>query len=192
MSTDFDDKVMADAARLARDIAPERDLWPGIEAALTRPADAARHAGDPRPGRAPWYAQAAAAVLLVAGSSLMTYVVVDREPVTVQQPAPAGLVLESASFGGQYELSGGYKLARTNVQAQMEHELRKLSPEARAEVEDNLAVIRGAIDEINAALAQEPNNVLLQDLLFKAYREELAVMRKVGGLTQDIMLRNDI
>lgn len=190
MSTDFDDKLMADAARLARDIAPQRDLWPGIEAAITRPADAALRAG--RPGRTPWYAQAAAAVLLVAGSSLLTYVVVDRQTVTVQQPAPAGLVLESASFGGQYELSGGYKLARTNVQAQMELELRKLSPEARAEVEENLAVIRGAIDEINAALAREPGNTLLQDLLFKAYREELAVMRKVGGLTQDIMLRNDI
>jgi hypothetical protein len=74
----------------------------------------------------------------------------------------------------------------------MDMEMAKLSPEARANVEENLAVIRGAIVEINAALEQEPGNVLLQELLMKTYREELAVMQRVGGLTQDVMLRNDI
>lgn len=189
MSRNFEDKLMADAARLAREIAPGRDLWPGIEAAISAPA---RPGAPPDRRRTPWYAQAAAAVLLVAGSSLVTYVLVDRDEIPMPQPAPEGLVLESASFGGQYELSNGYKLARTNLQAHMQQELAKLSPEARAEVEENLAVIRGAINEINAALEEEPGNVLLQDLLLRTYREELAVMRKVGGLTQNVMLRNDI
>lgn len=183
MTTKTDDELMAKAAGLAKAIAPERDLWPGIEAAIGK---------RERRSWTPYFAQAAAVLLLVGGSSFVTYTVMDKEPVIIERPVESGLVLEQASFGGQYELSSGYKLARTNLQAQMERELEKLSPAARAGVEQNLAVIRHAIAEINTALEQEPGNALLQELLLKTYREELAVMRKVGGLTQDVMSRNDI
>ncbi len=182
MTTQTDDELMARGARLAQEIAPERDLWPEIEAAISRPARR----------WTPYFAQAAAVLLLIAGSSFVTYTFMGKETVVVERPVDGGLVLEEASFGGQYELADGYKLARTKLETQMQHEVEKLSPETRAGVEQNLAVIRDAIAEINAALEQEPGNALLQDLLMKTYREELAVMRKVGGLTQDVMSRNDI
>ena len=76
--------------------------------------------------------------------------------------------------------------------AQLDAELQRLSPEAREEVRTNLAMIRGAIGQINAALAEEPDNPLLQELLLQTYREELALMRRVGGLTQHVMSRRDI
>jgi hypothetical protein len=56
----------------------------------------------------------------------------------------------------------------------------------------NMRVIRDAIDEINGALAAEPESVLLQELLLSAYREELDMMQKIGGLTNDVMMRTDI
>lgn len=183
MTTEFDDKLSANAARLAKDIAPERDLWPEIEAAISAPQ---------RRRFSPYWAQAAGVLLLVAASSILTYSLTRTDPVIIERPVPADLSLQTASFGGGYELSSGYMLARTNLQAQMDRELDKLSPAARAGVEQNLQVIRDAITEINAALEQEPGNVLLQELLLRTYREELAVMRKVGGLTQDVMSRNDI
>ena len=61
-----------------------------------------------------------------------------------------------------------------------------------AGVEKNLEIIRTAIAEINAALEQSPDNILLQDLLIDTYQQELAVMRKIGGLTHNVMSRNDI
>jgi len=183
MNTEFDDKLFANAARLAKDIAPERDLWPEIADAIAAP---------PRRRLAPQWAQAAGVLLLVAASSILTYVTTREDPVIIERTVPADLSLQTASFGSEHELSSGYKLARTNLQAQMDRELDKLSPAARAGVEQNLQVIRDAITEINAALEQEPGNVLLQELLLRTYREELAVMRKVGGLTQDVMSRNDI
>jgi hypothetical protein len=182
MTTEFDDKLMTDAAKLARGIAPERDLWPDIEAAIAKP----------RRTRTPFFAQAAAVLLLVAGSSFVTYTVMDTDPVIVERPVNTELGVERASYGGQLELSSEYQMARTNLKAQMDKELARLSPEARAGVEQNLAVIREAIAQINAALEREPGNVLLHDLLLKTYREELDVMRKVGDLTQDVMLRSDI
>jgi hypothetical protein len=96
------------------------------------------------------------------------------------------------SFGSNYELGQGFQDARNNLAAQLDLELDRLSPDARAGVEENLEVIRSAITEINSALEEEPNNVLLQGLLLKTYRDELSVMRKVGGLTQSVMSRNDI
>jgi hypothetical protein len=89
-------------------------------------------------------------------------------------------------------LGQGFQDARSNLAAQLDIELDRLTPEARAGVEENLAVIRNAIVEINSELEMEPDNILLQELLLKTYRDELTVMRKVGGLTQSVMSRNDI
>ena len=67
-----------------------------------------------------------------------------------------------------------------------------MSPETRADVEASLQTIRGAITDINAALSEEPNNPLLQELLLSSYREELAVMRQINGIATTVMRRNDI
>tara|TARA_R110002049_G_scaffold20717_12_gene75965 strand:- start:14242 stop:14793 length:552 start_codon:yes stop_codon:yes gene_type:complete len=183
MSTETDDKLMTDAARLATSIAPERDLWSGIEAAIETPAPRRQFS---------YFAQAATVLLLVGASSLITWSLTRTEPVIVEVPAREGLVLQTASFGANHELGEGFRLARTSLRSQLDEELAKLSPESRAGVEENLQLIRNAITEINAALEAEPGNVLLQQLLLKTYREELAVMRNVGGLTQSVMSRNDI
>ena len=82
--------------------------------------------------------------------------------------------------------------SQDRLQAQLDVELERLSPEAREEVQENLAMIRGAIGQINKALAEEPDNSLLQELLLQTYREELALMQRVGGLTQHVMSRKDI
>ena len=60
------------------------------------------------------------------------------------------------------------------------------------DIQDNLDVIQKAIVEINTALEQEPDNVLLQSKLLGAYREELTLLRRVSGLTRNVMTRNDI
>jgi len=111
---------------------------------------------------------------------------------TKVEVVPAGLVFEQASFGGRYVLGVGYQEAHRDVEAQLRTELERLSPTAREEVEQNLAMIRGAIGQINAALADEPDNPLLHELLLQTYREELAMMQRVGGLTQHVMSRKDI
>jgi hypothetical protein len=85
-----------------------------------------------------------------------------------------------------------YQEAHGDLAARLDDELARLSPESREEVELNLAMIRGAIAQINAALEKEPDNALLQDLLLKTYHEELALMQRVGGLTQHVMSRRDI
>ena len=184
-----DDKLTASARQLAKEISPEQDLWPGIEAAITRPA-------IPEPRRSRWtpmLAQAAAVVLLIGASSSITYLVVKDDGTTVvPEIAATGLDVTRTAFGSDYNLNTDYELARADLLENLDTELGKLSPGDRQDIVASLAVIRGAIDDINAALAQDPDNAYLQDLLIKTYREELNVMRKVGGVTQNVMLRGDI
>jgi hypothetical protein len=177
-----DDELIAAAKNLSTEISPEKDLWPGIAAAIAAPQ---------RSRWIPMFAQAAAVVLLIGASSSLTYFVT-RDQVQIIEVVPAGLVFEQASFGGRYALGLEYQEAHGDLAAQLDEELARLSPESRKDVEDNLAMIRGAIGQINEALAKEPDNALLQELLLQTYHEELALMQRVGGLTQYVMSRRDI
>ena len=182
MSNEHEDKLLQAAGRLATEISPERDLWPGIEEAINRPS---------RSRWTPMLAQAAAVVMLVGASSLITYTLVKQEPVVIEVSRP-GLAADQAAFTNSSFLGDGYRMARGSVSAQLHRELERLSPEARADIERNLAVIRQAIADINQALAKEPDNELLQELLANAYREEVAIMQRVGTLAQQLVPRKDI
>jgi cytochrome c biogenesis factor len=185
---DLDDKLAMAARGLATEIVPQRDLWPGIEEAINRPK---------RSRWTPMLAQAAAVVLLVGASSMVTYVVVKYDdantpPQTIVQLAPSNLVFEQAAFGPGHTLDALYGRAGGNVESNLDREIKKLSPEARDDINRNLAVMRQAIDNISAALEKEPNNVFLQELLVEAYGNELAMMNRVGTMTQRVMARKDI
>jgi hypothetical protein len=185
MNEERDDKLTAAARQLATEIRPQRDLWPDIELAIT----------DTAPQRSRWtpmFAQAAAIVLLIGASSGLTYLAVkDDQPVVIPQPAPE-YTFERAAIGSNYTLGSDYLDTRADVVARFEQEFERLSPEQRQDVEQSLEVIRGAINDINEGLQQDPDNTLLQDLLMNTYHEELNVMRKVGGVTQSVMSRRDI
>ncbi len=184
-----DDELMAAARKLSAEVSPERDLWPEIEQAISEPA---------RPLRAVWgnvWARAAAVVLLVGGSSGLTYLAM-TENADPMSPVAGGPVLVfepvSARFGDIYHLGPDYQDARRTLAAKIDDELNRLSPEERAVVENNIAVIQKAIDDINEALASDPDNALLQKLLLNSYREELDLMRRVDSITNAAMRRGDI
>jgi hypothetical protein len=177
-----DDKLMKAAGQLSTEISPERDLWPGIAEAIEKPA----------PARwSPMFAQAAAVVLLVGASSGVTYMTMkDRvSPTVIASP---DMVFEQASFGNRYYLGPGFQDARNTLVADLEVELERLSPDAREDIKTNLTLIHSAINEINVALEDDPENILLQERLLNTYHEELALLRRVSSLTRNIMMRNDI
>lgn len=185
----FDKELMARVAKLATTVTPDRDLWPEIEKAISEPV---------RPNRSGWnsvWAQAAAVVLLVGGSSGITYLAVnDSNDPTVPMVVTQALVFEpvSGSFGSQYNLGPDYQDARGNLVAKLDDDLENLTPEAREAVLTNIETIRQAINDINKALAKEPDNVMLQELLLDTYRGELSLMMKVNGIASAAMRRGDI
>jgi hypothetical protein len=140
------------------------------------------------------WAQAAAIVLLVAGSSGITWYATHDDT-----PVPATVVSMdqvfepvSGDFGDGYTLGSEYLDVHQQLQGSLEEKLAALTPEARAEVVSNLNTIRRAIRDINDALAAEPDNVLLQDLLRSTYHDELNLMIRVNGIANAAMRRDDI
>lgn len=181
MTEELDDKLGRAARQLATQVSPERDLWPEIATAINTPR---------RSRWTPMLAQAAAVVLLVGASSFVTYIAMKDDGPTVNiQPE---LVFEQTSFGGSHTMGPGFQDARNSLRAELDAELDRLSPEARADIEASLGLIHSAIEDINTVLEEEPGNILLQQKLLQAYREELTLLRRVGGLTRDVMRRNDI
>jgi hypothetical protein len=176
------DALIAAASRLSTEISPEKDLWPGIAESIAQP----QHRGW-----LPMFAQAAVVVLMIGASSGLTYFATKGQQQPIQEVTPE-LLFERASFGSRYTLGMDYQEAHSDLSTQLDEELLKLSPEARADVETNLAIMRSAISDINAALESEPENALLQELLLSTYREELSLMQRVGDLTQQVMSRKDI
>lgn len=181
-----DDELTALAARLPREVAPPRDLWPGIEAAISKQA----------PRRRPWQrvlAQAAAVLVLVGGSSSVTWYLTDKGSEQAVPPlATAPLVVQPVAGYSEHGLGADFLDTRADLAARLEQELLRLPPDTRSEVRQNIVRIRAAISEINLALAEEPDNALLQELLLSMYREEISVMQRVEGLASSAMRRTDI
>jgi hypothetical protein len=170
-------EVLDDALEsLPRDVEPGHDLGPAIEARL-----------EPRGARAsrrwPW--AAAAAVVLAVGASLITAKLMHREDAVVaRQVPPAGQAAVAAvAFGPGQALDPAYETARQALAHSLSARIDRLPPEARQKLEKNLALLRQASAEINAALELSPGDPLLEELLLSTYQEELAVLASVNQLT---------
>lgn len=183
---DADTRLDAELARLPRSVEPPRDLWPRIAAGLEpRPMER----GGATPGR-PWLWQLAAALVLVVTSSAITAVLVQREPppASVADAAPAAprapVEVRPATFQTDYAPGPEYYAARQQMLDTLARRLDQLPPETRVAIAGNLAEIRRGADKIAAALAEQPGDPLLEELLLNAYQDELAMLANVDQLTR--------
>ena len=108
---------------LPRGIEPGRDLWPAIEARL-EPREV--HAGRR------WLWPAAAAVLLVVGSTLITATLLrDDEPLVAQRAPAAGQAgYADAAFGPGQALDPAYETARQDLARTLSARIDRLPPDA--------------------------------------------------------------
>ncbi|HKU16125.1 MAG TPA: hypothetical protein VJQ52_17145 [Steroidobacteraceae bacterium] len=184
-------------ASLAKDVAPERDLWPQIRAEIATTPIVAE---EPRSRmQATWF-RLAATVLLVVGTSLVTYYVTRQSmqqqvaQTTAPQTLPAPVaVAQPASFSfGSERLGAGYMNARAELDKSFQQRLAGLPPAARAKVEADLADLRRAADDISKTLAEHPSDPLLQDLLMSTYQSELQLLANVSELPTAGSMRTDL
>lgn len=184
------DRWQQAASGLSAEIAPERDLWPDIAARIEVEPHARSARGWPVAGAL------AAAVALVALSSLTTLWISGRDAgpeISQVVPPPSGsAMMPSAAFGPDHELGPKYRRARNELTVDLESRLQALPPSTRHTVERNLEQIRVALAEINAALAEDPGNMLLQQLLLAAYQDELTVLTEVNRMARSLPTRTEI
>jgi hypothetical protein len=170
-----EDTLIAKAGELPKDVAPARDLWPGIEARL------GEEARLPAPRAFGWPSALAAGFLVAAVSALLTWSLL-REPAPVADTmagsaAPAQFV--PVNYGPNSGIGAAQLAARDELLPEFRHRFAELAPATQAIVLKNLAVIQQAADEIDAALAADPASGLLNEMLVGAYRQELGLYSRV-------------
>ncbi len=162
--------LVAQARALPRSVLPERDLWGGIEARLApvdgtiRPSPARERPGAPSAWR-PLLAAAALGGLLL-GAAL------------------AGLWLRGAPEREFAREQARYAEASAALSRALTADATGLAPDTRAVVERTLSILDQAIAEAEAALAADPRNATLEQMLLARYQQRLDLLRRaaaVGG-----------
>ncbi|HTB68798.1 MAG TPA: hypothetical protein VK727_21435 [Steroidobacteraceae bacterium] len=153
MNDPSDSQLDALLARLGRDIAPTRDLWPQIEARASVPQFHRRRA---------W--QLAAGIAAVTVIATFALHVADRAAAKVAGPA-----LQDES----------YLRASLQLEQSYRAQLDQLPPDTRLQIGHDLDVIRSARADIRRALASDPSNPLLNELLATTWQQEMDLWRNL-------------
>ncbi|MGQ0430202.1 MAG: hypothetical protein ACT4UQ_09735 [Gammaproteobacteria bacterium] len=170
-----EETLMAKMRDLPQDVAPGRDLWPGIAARL----GSELHQAAPR--RYGWPMALAAGFMVAAVSALLTWGVMRdaREPDRAVMAAAQPAAVVPVNYGPNTALGAAQLAARDELMPEFRRRFALLAPATQQAVITNLAVIQKAADEIDAALARDPASGLLNELLVGTYRQELELYSKV-------------
>lgn len=169
--------LIADARALPREIRPARELWTGIAPRLD--GSVVRSLTARRQGRRRWIPLAAAAVLLVTASVLLTLQFAAPRNVTPALPPAAGIIPASTRA-----MDADLVLAARDLEQVLVEQRDRLAPATIATLERNLAVIDRAIEESRAALAADPANRDLRALLLGAHRQKLDLLERATRSTR--------
>lgn len=167
-----DDKLQKAVDRLARDIAPDRDLWPGIAARI----------GRKRSHRPLWAYGLAASLFLAVGAGSLWLGLAHRAPETGAAPQLAATQSPDAAYFAERAA-----FAENTVQS-----APNLSPATRAVILKNLQVIEGSMQQIEQALEQDPNNPRLRALLYDLYQNEARLLAATQQIQAQTNQRNDL
>ena len=182
--------LQARTAKLPRSIDPPADAWDRIRAEIERPeAVAVRSIG--RVGPAFWQKPAflaAAALLLVAGTSIVTAISMARgrelSDVTkipaIETPAPNGQRTSGtpATLAEFTAVENDYISTANRLSQILESGETELSPETILKLKESLRVIDAAILEARRALAADPANTKLIEILSTSYNQKVDLLRR--------------
>jgi anti-sigma factor RsiW len=178
-------EILARASDLPRSMDPPPEAWSKIRHAIEHDAEVLK-----RPAAKTWWRPfaAAAAVLVVAAvSSTATYVYVTRDggdnavsPTAAARPAgetPASL----AAFTVE---ENNYLRTASILQELLESQQQVLAPETIAQLKASLRTIDEAILEARNALARDPANKVLIEMLSASYRQKVDLLRRTTEMTR--------
>lgn len=184
-------ELQAMTDRLPREIAPPPEAWDAVRAQIVR--EGAAHLSPRAVRGALWQRPEfliAAALVLVVGSSAVTYNIArDREgalPGPVARTERGGeTAVRAVSTLAQFTGKENEYLRRVNgLVAIMESGDMELAPETIVKVKESLAIIDAAILEARAALARDPANRELIEMLESTYEKKLDLLQRTTEMAR--------
>jgi len=178
------DPVFGKVAELPGSVEPGRDLWHGIRDRIAHEVPGTR----PVTRSLSWKWAVAASVAVASVSVLFTWMALrPAEHGAAQQagtPPAAVAALQPVSYGNYSQPGPAYVAARSEMFELFKARLTELPDDTRSRVEQDLAAIQHAADDIDAALADDPASRLLNQLLLSTYQEEIGLYSKVAATTR--------
>lgn len=165
----YHEREIGPVSGLPRSVAPHADLWPGIESRLASRKGRGRIA-------VPGWLLAAAAVLLMAISSGATVLYLRRLPSDLPPSRPSS---------NMTALESQYRAASAELTDALEQARPRLSPETVSTIERSLRIIDQALAESRAALARDPGNEALGQLVVAVWRQKVDLLRRATAIGRD-------
>lgn len=182
-------RILARAEELPKSIDPPADAWSNIRAAISRDESAVL-ANSPftRSGiRQRRYTLAAAAVLIAVLSSAGTGLYMNSR----SRPATSGTAASNSSTEATPATLAAFTIEENNylrtasiLQDLLDQQEASLAPETVAQLKASLRTIDEAILEARNALARDPANKLLVQMLSASYRQKVDLLRRTTELTR--------
>ena len=162
--------LLARARALSTEVAPPRDLWPGIEKGI-------RSSGR----SSAWLRGLAAAACLVLALAGVVLTRGEGPALPREAALPGAGVARPASLeqAAIQKLEGDYEAAASALLVELRARQSDLPPETVAQVEESLRTIDGALAQIRAALQQDPSQPGLHLMLAATHRKKVDVLRRV-------------
>ena len=166
--------LLVQSRALPAEVAPPPEIWSVVQQRIVPAPSAGRHRV---------WLLAAAALLLVAVSSAVTALLVRRPQVVAVRheeaaPPTAAVRLPVSARA----VDADYQAVIRELDESLAQRRAQLSPETIAKVEASLGVVDRAIGEARRALAADPANRDLVDLLAASYERKLELLRRASEL----------
>jgi predicted anti-sigma-YlaC factor YlaD len=173
-------ELVTAAQALPRDIAPPSDVWSALRERIAREPVAAR--AQPRWWHNGWLAMAAA-VVLVAGTAILTTGPGNKAKATKiiamrEASTPVAPVLLA--------VDRNYSPTLVELRETLDAQRTTLAPATVRTVERALAVIDSAIAEARSALASDPANQALVDILSAHYERKVDLLQRATELSSSL------
>jgi anti-sigma-K factor RskA len=183
-------RILARAAELPKSIEPPAEAWSDIRAAIER--DKAAVGGQETNSGSGFsrrtYVLAAAAALLVVLSSAGTAVYMNARSADGHSSRSAA---NSQASGATPATLAAFTIEENNylrnvavLQDLLDQQQALLAPETVAQLKASLRTIDEAILEARNALARDPANKMLIEMLSGTYRQKMDLMRRTAEMTR--------
>ena len=179
------ERVIARAAELPKSIDPPTEAWENIKAAIQR--DAASVAALPRQrfaSRHPVLVALAASIVVAILSSAGTVAYLRSRASTAQSVANGGDQATPANFAAFTIEENNYLRTAGALQDVLDQQESALAPETVAQLRASLRTIDEAILEARNALARDPANKVLIEMLSANYRQKVDLLRRTTEMTR--------
>ena len=183
-------RILTQAGELPKSIDPPTDAWSNIRSTISRDESAVR-ANKPVSPSGIWerrYVLAAAAVLIAVLSSAGTALYLNgnysgerNSSALANNSSTEATPATLAAFAIE---ENNYLRTASTLQDVLDQQEASLAPETVAQLKASLRTIDEAILEARTALARDPANKLLVQMLSASYRQKVDLLRRTTELTR--------